>query len=702
MAPQSQADKLGNLLKWCQIQTRGYEKYGVNVKNFTTSFKNGMAFCAMIHNYGPDLINMEELNPDDVFYNNHLAFTVGFTHFNIPQYLEAEDMVAMRVPDRLCIITYISGMYKELAKREKQTAKTPIKKTPSDEVKSNISNKPVRPTASTESNCSRCRHCSKSVEFLIERAFSNGVLYHRRCLSQKNRENLTFVGTKTSSDPVSATKPIVSTSIVTSSTSNVTSHRKPDVIIDQNSKKFDSKADHNSRKPDILKEQDFRKPSANIADSKSKVLTSTIHHRINNTSQSKPNDNLQHGLKHDSKPTPSASEEGKFQPISPNNRTGSVVSPEGLKIFKPLNRVENREQQPTIIQKFPTTVGNTTGPTIIGQPPKTNFGSNNGVWKPVRPKEKIMKDPPINSVSTENSLSPNGKEKTVDKPPDRKPTIIGHCVMKPVIPRNNVCQECGKIISRPFEEIKENEKFYHQRCLNKKRKNLASQPEQVIEVEKVPKSPINNNKQEILPPKPLRPPNPPNLKLHNRPMESYENNPVKPPRGIPDVVDSNQKKTINTEKLNESDKKLLEIKNQLDKLEVKGRRIEELYRIEETKPSGNPDGILPEFLSVITEKNELVRLEEDIIYKRRNEELEKEQKALLEKYYKLKEKLGEGNYSKSLKELEERIVKIVEERNRVVQNVEEARKRILEEDEYVQTMLDLKFKGVGGQERYIS
>lgn len=56
MAPQSQAEKLNNLLKWCQMQTKGYEKYGVKVTNFTTSFKNGMAFCAMIHNYRPDLM----------------------------------------------------------------------------------------------------------------------------------------------------------------------------------------------------------------------------------------------------------------------------------------------------------------------------------------------------------------------------------------------------------------------------------------------------------------------------------------------------------------------------------------------------------------------------------------------------------------------------------------------------------------------
>jgi hypothetical protein len=66
------------VLKWCQEVTKGYKN--VNVTDFTTSFADGYAFCAIMHKFNPDLINMDTLDPSHPEDNLDYAFDTGISN----------------------------------------------------------------------------------------------------------------------------------------------------------------------------------------------------------------------------------------------------------------------------------------------------------------------------------------------------------------------------------------------------------------------------------------------------------------------------------------------------------------------------------------------------------------------------------------------------------------------------------------------
>ncbi|BFZ03505.1 hypothetical protein BsWGS_06544 [Bradybaena similaris] len=193
------ASKIKALQQWCRKMAEGYP--GVEISNFTTAWRDGLAFCAIIHRFRPDLIDFESLSSENVFENCKMAFEIAEKELSIPAFLEAEDMVRLKVPDKLSIITYVSQYYNWLhalpqlggpgvkskvsgktisgVKRptDSDTTQAPItKKATTVEAKENAA--PAK--AAAASGADKCGICHEHV-YLIERHMEDGKLFHRSC-----------------------------------------------------------------------------------------------------------------------------------------------------------------------------------------------------------------------------------------------------------------------------------------------------------------------------------------------------------------------------------------------------------------------------------------------------------------------------------------------------------------------------------------
>ncbi|EDL33166.1 EH domain-binding protein 1-like protein 1 isoform B [Mus musculus] len=103
-APPTLVSSSQSLLEWCQEVTNGYR--GVCITNFTTSWRNGLAFCAILHRFYPDKIDYFSLDPLNIKQNNKQAFD-GFAALGVSRLLEPADMVLLSVPDKLIVMTYL-------------------------------------------------------------------------------------------------------------------------------------------------------------------------------------------------------------------------------------------------------------------------------------------------------------------------------------------------------------------------------------------------------------------------------------------------------------------------------------------------------------------------------------------------------------------------------------------------------------------
>jgi len=97
------------LEEWCRVSVSGYP--GVNITNMSSAWRDGRAFCAVIHRYAPHLIDWARVERRDWAGNCKLAFEIAEKELGIPALLDVEDVVNHRSPDRLSILTYLSQYY---------------------------------------------------------------------------------------------------------------------------------------------------------------------------------------------------------------------------------------------------------------------------------------------------------------------------------------------------------------------------------------------------------------------------------------------------------------------------------------------------------------------------------------------------------------------------------------------------------------
>ncbi|XP_016386711.1 smoothelin isoform X3 [Sinocyclocheilus rhinocerous] len=110
------------LLDWCRSKTRSYEN--VNIQNFSSSWSDGMAFCALVHNFFPEAFDYSNLSPANRKQNFEVAFSTAEAHANCMPLLEVEDMMIMgKKPDPKCVFTYVQSLVNHLRKHEMMMAR---------------------------------------------------------------------------------------------------------------------------------------------------------------------------------------------------------------------------------------------------------------------------------------------------------------------------------------------------------------------------------------------------------------------------------------------------------------------------------------------------------------------------------------------------------------------------------------------------
>ncbi|XP_030579790.1 F-actin-monooxygenase MICAL2 isoform X1 [Archocentrus centrarchus] len=97
------------LLTWCQKQTEDYRN--VIITDLTSSWKNGIALCALIHRFKPQLIDFDSLNEEDHVANLQLAFDISEREFGIRPFTSAKELSEEEELDKTKMINYLSKFY---------------------------------------------------------------------------------------------------------------------------------------------------------------------------------------------------------------------------------------------------------------------------------------------------------------------------------------------------------------------------------------------------------------------------------------------------------------------------------------------------------------------------------------------------------------------------------------------------------------
>ncbi|KAG7237923.1 hypothetical protein INR49_031716 [Caranx melampygus] len=198
------------LLRWCQKHTAGYAN--VNVKDFTQSWRSGLALCALIHHFRPQLIDMSSLDESSPVHNNQLAFSILEKELGIPPVMSAGDLANSGQIDKLSMVLYLTQVQKAFTAPAKETAGfLPTSKPltlsqtqaavfflnklkhnslqrrkpepqPQPEPEPDPGPGPGPGSGGSMTNSEECYFCAQRV-YVVERISAEGKFFHRSCFT---------------------------------------------------------------------------------------------------------------------------------------------------------------------------------------------------------------------------------------------------------------------------------------------------------------------------------------------------------------------------------------------------------------------------------------------------------------------------------------------------------------------------------------
>uniref|UniRef100_A0AAX7TNT6 Molecule interacting with CasL protein 1 n=1 Tax=Astatotilapia calliptera TaxID=8154 RepID=A0AAX7TNT6_ASTCA len=186
------------LLKWCQKHTAGYKN--VNVKDFTRSWRSGLALCALIHHFRPDLIDMSSLDESNCVHNNQLAFSILEKELGIPPVMSPNSLANTDHIDKLTMVLYLTQIQSgfslsfsrtqsavfflsKLKHNSLQRRKVcPLTSPVSSELDPVAEVAPEPDTPALMTNSEECYFCGERV-YLLERISAEGKFFHRTCFT---------------------------------------------------------------------------------------------------------------------------------------------------------------------------------------------------------------------------------------------------------------------------------------------------------------------------------------------------------------------------------------------------------------------------------------------------------------------------------------------------------------------------------------
>lgn len=106
------------MLNWCRARVSNYED--IVLEDFSSSWNDGMAFCALIHSFYPEAFDYEALDRKDKAKNFQLAFDTAQKVAGVYPLLDVEDMVATDTPDWKCVFTYVNSIANRMSEIRKE------------------------------------------------------------------------------------------------------------------------------------------------------------------------------------------------------------------------------------------------------------------------------------------------------------------------------------------------------------------------------------------------------------------------------------------------------------------------------------------------------------------------------------------------------------------------------------------------------